>query len=136
MAKTYQPHKNNKYWLPHHLYMQTLYLIRDYDRLQREYHDLIDETAKSDGQPRASGPGDPTGKKAIKLESTAEKLRAVEQSSIMVPEEYRNHVMANVMYGSPFPRSNSSGRDIASKNTWSIHRCRFIYHVAERMRWI
>lgn len=129
MAKTYQPHKNNKYWLPNHLYMQTLYLIRDYDRLQREYQDMIDETAKSDGQPRASGPGDPTAKRAIRMESTAEKVRAVEQSSKMVPEEYRNHVMANVMYGSPYPGT-------ADKRTWSRHRCRFIFFVAEKMRWI
>lgn len=31
--RNYQPQKNNPYKLPHNLYMQMLYLVRDYNRL-------------------------------------------------------------------------------------------------------
>lgn len=128
--KIYQPQKNNPYILPRSIYNQTLWLIRDYDRLKREYHDIIDETPYNDGQPRGTNTSDPTAQKAIKLESVSERLKAIEQAEIQIPEEYRKHVLNNVLYGTRYPL------DYANKNTWSIYRCRFINFVAKNMKWI
>lgn len=127
--RNYQPQHKNPYILPHNLYMQTLYLIRDYDRLKREYVDSIEETPSKDGQPRGTRIPDPTASKAIQLENISQKLGAIERSLEMVPVEYRNHVLCKILYGTRYP-------DYASRNTWSMHRCRFIHNVAKRMQWL
>lgn len=127
--RNYQPKINNPYILPHNLYMQTLYLIRDYDRLKRQYKDILDETPHQDGQPRGGGISNPTEQKAVKLEAVYEKLTAIEKSEKQVPGEYRSHVLNNVMYGVRYP-------DFADRTTWSRHRCRFVYGVAKNMKWL
>ena len=127
--RNYQPQKTSPYILPHNLYMQVLYLIRDYDRLKKEYHDIIDETPFNDGQPRSGGITDTTAKKAVKIASISDKLASIEQSLILIPMEYRSHVFNNIVYGVIFP-------DYANRNTWSIYRCRFIHHVAKNMKWL
>ena len=40
--RDYQAVTNNPYLLPHHLYMRTLYIIRDYDRLKEKAEKLLD----------------------------------------------------------------------------------------------
>jgi hypothetical protein len=109
--------------------MQTLYLIRDYDRLKLEYTCLVDESPARDGQPRGNNISDPTGGVAVRMAETAERIKAVEASAALIPEEYRNYILSNVMYMNRLPY-------FADRSTWSRHRCKFIYYVAKNMKWI
>ena len=128
--KIYQPQKRNPYILPHNLYMQTLYLIRDYDRLKREHEDIINETPQpADGQPKGNGVSDTVAKKVQRAEPVYDKIRAIDNAQAQIPEEYRIHIIRNVMDGTRYPIT-------AGIATWSRQRCRFIYYVAKNMDWI
>ena len=44
--RNYQRTRNNPYLLPHHLYMRTLYIIRDYERLKQKAEEHEKEELK------------------------------------------------------------------------------------------
>jgi len=124
--RNYQRKKKNPYLLPHNAYMQTLYLIRDYERLKEEYSRLLSDTPlPMDGQPKGKGGiGRPVENKAIMLSSLSTKTDAVERAILAVPECYRKGVWENVMYGWRYP----IGADV---RTWQTYKQRFIYGVAK-----
>lgn len=129
IAKIYQPKKNNPYILPNEVYIQVIYLVRDYERLKEEYHEIVGQSPEpSDGQPRGSNLTDPTAKGGMLLATIANKLEAVEQSYIAVPEEYREGIMQNIVSYIPYP-------DTAHRNTWSRQKCKFLYNIAKKMFW-
>lgn len=119
-----------KYNLPQNVYLRTLYLIRDYDRLREEYTEILYRSPPPpDGQPGSRKVSDETAEKAIKMEAVARECRAVEQAIVCIPEEYRSGVVNNVMYRVPYP-------DTAGYATWSRHRRKFIQNVAQNMHYI
>lgn len=128
MAKVYQPMKNNKYYLPKNLYMRTVYLIRDYTRLQEEYEDMLGESFSGEGA-GGSTVSDPTPARAAKVYECARCIRAIAEALLILPEEYRNGVLENIVSGERYP-------DYAAASTWSRNRSRFIYEVARNMNWI
>lgn len=127
--RDYQREKNNPWHLPKHLYRQTLYLIRDYNRLKEDYTDTLEESHAQDGSGRSSKPGDPTGALACRLESMHDRIAAVEKAKQEIPEEYRQGVWQSIIYGTRYP-------DDAGRNTYSRWKAKFVWHVAKNMRWI
>lgn len=129
--RDYQPTKT-PYWLPRELYMMTLYLIRDYDRLRYEYEAQADRSPPPrDGQPRGTGTVDPTERAVLcMMSSRFDKLRAIEQAMLILPDEYRQAVFENVCHREPYPIQG------ASYATWRRWRQRYIYQVAKNMFWI
>jgi hypothetical protein len=133
--KIYQPQKNNPYKLPHNLYMQMVYLLRDYDRQIRELEELRYNIAHErpeieEGMPRGCGTSNPTQKKAFKIIAMSEELtdrcKAVEQALIEIPSEYRSGVMNNICYGCAYPYD-------AHYNTYRNWRRRLLYKIAENL---
>ena len=107
-------------------------MIRDYYRLNAEYNDRIDE-GMSPGSETPGGKnnktGDPTGMKAIKLSSIAERIRAVEKARLAIPYEYMDGVWEHIMYRSRFPGD-------ADRSTYTRWQQKFVYEVARNMHWI
>ena len=67
--------------LPHNIYMQVQYIIKDYDRLKREKLNILcGSSPPSDGMPRSSDVGNPTEQKALRLASIENELRAIDQA--------------------------------------------------------
>ena len=125
----YQRKKNNPYHLPHALYMQTIYTIRDYSRLRDQLDDRLGlKAVANDGQPHGSGKSDPTAQQAIDmLDSYASAVVGIIDSALMeIPEEYRRGVWNSIQTGERFP-------DDAHKNTYSRWRSRFIWIVAQNI---
>lgn len=128
--KEYQPKKNNRYHLPNNLYMRTLYLIRDYDRMKEVYVNLPWESPEPpDGQPRGGVGGKPTEVKGVRRAVLFAELEAIEQATMIIPEEYRKEVFLNVKNKEPYPI-------YANYSTWRRYRQKFIYQVAKNMNWI
>jgi len=123
--------KRGKYTLPREVYLQTLWQIRDYDRLCQKYAETVTESpAPSDGTPRAKGiTSDPTYQKAVKLEHIGRVILAIETARDMVPEEYRPGVWASVMYREPYPID-------ADRTTYGRWKSKFVYTVAEKLNFI
>lgn len=125
--RDYQPHKNNPYWLERTVYNRVLAVVRDYDRMVRDYNEILHETAAGDGQPGSNTPGDPVARKAERLDRLWEDIRAVEMALIRIPPEYREGVLRNIQYGG-WPVDVP-----AHLNTWSKWRRRFLYLVAKSL---
>lgn len=128
--RDYQAKKSNPYILPKPLYMQVLWLIRDYDRMNAEYHNIIDgRPGPPDGQPRGNGLGNSTEQKALKRADLWVKIEAIEQALNTIPEEYRKGIWNNIVYWYPYPID-------AAQRTYARYKQRFIYRIAEKLHWI
>lgn len=119
--------KKGKYILPRNLYLQTLYQIRDFNRLKEKAESIMTESqAPDDGQPKSKFPGDITASKAQRREMYLKKIKIIERSLLEVPEEYRNGVWENVMHKSPYPED-------ANRTTYGRYKSKFIYEVARAL---
>jgi hypothetical protein len=132
-VRDYQPKKNNPYLLPRNLYMQTVYMIRDYDRLKDEYREIFDESPPllddNTAVMKSRNITSLTEKKAIRLATASEKISAVDKALKQVPKEYHDGVFSNVKYGGWFPND-------AAVSTYRYWKQRFIYHTAQNMGFI
>ena len=114
--RNYQRKKDNPYKLPHNVYMQTLYMVKDYNRLKKESNELrfLEE--------------DPFEQMAeeseLRLRRIDLQLQAVDQALLQIPEEYRRGVWDNIVEAAPYPY-------IADSSTWSRWRQRFLYYIAK-----
>jgi hypothetical protein len=127
MAKEYQAKKNNPHLLPHNIYMQVLYVVRDYDRLKDEYASLDGYSAHPlSGTPRSGGLSNPTEDKGVRRAYIHGNLHAIEQALMRVPSEYRDGVMWNVTHRAHYPKD----ADAATYRRW---KQRFIYQVAKNL---
>lgn len=123
--KHYQPKKNNPYRLPHNVYMQCLYAIRDYERIRGEREEILYSSPSPDGQPRGSDTSDTTANKAVRLAELSRQCEDVEQALVRVPAEYRRGVMDNILYRCGYPND-------AGEATYWRWRYRFVYYVARK----
>jgi len=123
-------YKGKNPYIPHELFMQAVYLIKDYDRIKAEYDAIPEATSTSDGQPRGSGISDTTQRKALKREQLSHRIKAIDDAANLMPEEYRKHIINNIKYEINYPL------DYANKNTWTNWKKRFILGICERMYWI
>ena len=85
--KDYQPTKNNKYLLPTAVWNQTVWMIRDYDRMKEKADDVISlsSTLSGDGI-RGSGISDPTARMAEKREVYLHKVDLIDIKFIGNPK--------------------------------------------------
>ena len=125
MSRDYQRTRRNQWVLPHNLYRQTLYAIRDYPRIKEEYEDLLQGSrADIDGQPKGNNVGDPTASTAVKAEKLHNQIRAIDNAKKVIPPEYMQGVWNNILYGRPYPLD-------AGRATYARWKSRFIYEVAK-----
>ena len=123
--RDYQRVKNNKWILPTNLYRQTLYAIRDYDRLKEECEYMIQGRAiELDGLPHGSQIGDPTGETAAKIEKLHDRIEAIEAAKKAIPEEYIKGVWQNILYDAPFPLD-------AARSTYGLYKSKFVFEAAK-----
>lgn len=123
--RDYQRKRKNPWLLPQNLYRQTLFAIRDYNRVKEEYEHLIEGQAViMDGQPKGSDPGDPTAALAAKAERLHDQLKAVDDAKKVIPAEFMRGVWESIVYGAPYPRD-------AGTATYSRWKSRFVYEVAK-----
>lgn len=108
--------------------MQTLYAVKDYDRIKAEYIDIIAEGHCPDGTPNGNSPGDPTGQKAVRALSVSAEIEQIERALEELPLEYRKGVFDNIRYGG-WPVDPP-----AHYKTWLRWRQRFLFQVAKNKK--
>lgn len=127
--RDYQREKNNQWVLPHNLYRQTLWLIRDYGRLKEDYTDTLEESHAPEGGGHGSKPGDPTGALVCRLENMHDRIRAVEKAREEIPEEYFEGIWNQIVHNRRYP-------DDADRHTYGRWKARFVWLVAHYLKWI
>lgn len=126
MSKEYQ-RRTTKYILPGNLYMQTVYLIRDYHRMVEEAEAIIEESpAPPDGQPRGTAPSNPVEQKVMRRDKYLHIIEIIQEAKAEIPKEYRTGVWMNLMYTEPFPED-------ADRTTYGRYKSRFVYEVAKKI---
>ena len=125
--KEYQRTKNNKYLLPASVYNQTVWLIRDYQRMRDEAEALLGDSAKvMDGMPHGSPSPDGVVNKVIQRDKYLEKCKAIEEAFLSIPQEYRQGVSDSIMYRTRYPNN-------ADRRTYGRYKAKVIYLVAYRL---
>ena len=100
---------------------------RDYLRGLREREEVIEASAAPpDGQPRSTVPGDPTARKAVELTRRGLFVDKVNRALKVIPDQYRDDILAAAVYGVPYP-------DYASPRTYARHMRRFLDHLSSIM---
>lgn len=125
--RNYQPKLNNPYRLPHNVYMQCLYAVRDYDRVKSMMADTLYASPCPDGQPRGTETSDTTAAKAVRMAALSRQCEDVEQALIQIPSEYSRGIMNSILYGVRYPND-------AGEATYRRWRYRFMYEVAVRKK--
>lgn len=138
---TYQP--KSKYRLPHGLYMQVLWKIRDYERLKRErLNVLYGSGGTADGMPRGSDVGQPTEQKALKLAYIDSQMAAVDEACTWIRGEYSGRVVEDFNPLDAFEDYGYFNYSYVRKGdddlgpcirTWKYFRARLCYKVAENL---
>lgn len=116
--------------LPGHIYAQVTAIVKGYDIMRDEYDNMLQESpSPPDGQPRGPGTTDVTARNAARRADIKQKLEAVEQSILSIPEDYRQGVWDNAVYGIPYPET-------ADRTTYWRYKAKFFRRIAKRMCWI
>lgn len=119
--------RTGKYVLPRAVYLTTLWQIRDYYRMKEEAQAILDESPPPpDGMPKGTTVGDMVFNKAVRREQYISKTRAIEETLLIVPKEYRRGVWCNIMRGDPFPLD-------AHRGTYSEWKSKYIHAVAVKL---
>ena len=128
--RDYQPRQKNKYRLPIPVYHQTVWLIRDYDRICSELNDiLLASPDPPDGQPHGTNLSDEAFAKAKRRDQLVDKKNAIDNALARVPDDYRKGVWDNVQLRKSFPKD-------ADRTTYARHKSAFILDVAISMNFI
>lgn len=128
LSKEYQPKATREY-ISHNLWMQAIYMVRDYNRLINERDAVIDETPIASSGKGKGNISDPTASKVARIENISVKISAIDKAIKVLPEEYRVGIMNNIRYRTPYP-------DYAHVTTWSRYKTKFITQVIKNMNWI
>ncbi len=128
--RDYQPRKKNKYKLPTPVYHQTVWLIRDYERICEELGDiLLASPDPPDGMPSGHHLSEEVYTKVRRREQLLNKKTAIEDALGRIPDEYRRGVWENIQLRKAFPLD-------ADRSTYVRHKSRFIIDVALSMGFI
>lgn len=119
--------RKGKYILPRAVYLATIWQIRDYYRMKEEASAILDESPPPpDGMPKGTAIGDVVFSKAVRRAEYINKTRAIEETLLIVPKEYRRGVWCNIMRGDPYPMD-------ADRSTYTRWKSRYIYECAHRL---
>lgn len=133
--------------LPHNLYMQIQYMLKDYDRLQKEREDLLYASPPPpDGMPHAEHTkGDPTGRRAIRLAAINAQLAAFDEAMAQVNERYQSRVHTrfdplsaywNYEYFNYVFLRRDAGDSGPSRRQWNYYKTLLSRLVAEQLHMV
>jgi len=98
--------------------------------MKDEYHEILHSSAavtlSHTGSQRSGKKSSSTERTAIRLSSMGSDMKAVEQALILIPEEYRDGVMDNLVYGLRYPGD-------AGRSTYWRWKQKFMYSVAKNL---
>lgn len=116
--------------LPSYVYAQVIAIVRGYEDMRLEYDRMLEKSARPpDGQPKGTGVSGGISGQAIRRADISQKLEAIEQSLVKIPEEYRQGVWDNALYATPYPRG-------ADRTTYWRYKAKFFRDIARKMNWI
>ena len=145
MPRNYRP-KQIERLLPHNVYMQVIYIIKDYHRMRQERQNILFSTQSHDGQPRGSQTSDTTAAKAVKLAALADRIdgvdRAIHDTNALYADKVKRDDVeqfdaldAFADYGTfCYMLYNPAQETQPAYRTWNRFKSAFAYKVAENLK--
>lgn len=128
MSRDYQRKINNRYKLPKAIYHQTLWIIRDYERIKRQLENTL-SCSKSNNDINSyiqtNFVGNPVLNEIIKRDKYFNYVKIIEESLDIIPIEYQKGVWDNITKYKAYPLD-------ADRSTYGRYKSKFIHEVAER----
>lgn len=126
--KHYQ--RGGKYILPGNVYVMTIYMIRDYQRMKDEADAILHRSpAPPDGMPKGTAQVNGVERAAERRETYLRTIRIIDDAMNLIPEEYRKGIWENIQKAKPFPKD-------AARSTYGMWKSRAINHVAKEINFL
>ena len=130
LSREWQQTRFKKYVLPDAVYYQSLWAVRDLERMEERIKELSDtRDAMERSGSLVQEPGisygirrTPTENAAIERAMLEERVRGIHAAISHIPDGYRSYVLSNIIM-------KNSGKTFPNK-VWRIWKQRFLYDVA------
>ena len=128
MSREWQQTKYKEYVMPDAVYYQSVWAVRDLERMENRLAELEQEEiagGRSIVSDRTSNfvLYRPTEEKAVERAVLRERIRGIHAALSMVPEEYRSFILSNLIL-------KNTGKAFPNK-LWRYWKQRFLYTVAK-----
>lgn len=128
LSRDYQRKINNRYKLPKAIYHQTLWIIRDYERVKRQLENALNcSNSNKDINSfiQTNRTSNPILNEVIKRDKYFNYVKIIEKSLNVIPTEYQKGVWDNITKYKAYPLN-------ADRSTYGRYKSKFIHEVAER----
>lgn len=130
MAREWQQTKFKEYVMPDPVYYQSLWAVRDLERMEARLEELRREKKNYGGSfiCESRSPSllsRPTEKHALEMAVLEERINAIKDALSIVPESYRAFVLSNIIL-------KTSGKGYPNK-LWKVWKQRFLFQVAKNL---
>lgn len=128
LSRDYQRKINNRYKLPKAIYHQTLWIIRDYERVKRQLENTLNcSNSNKDINSfiQTNRTSNPVLNEVIKRDKYFNYVKIIEKSLNVIPTEYQKGVWDNITKYKAYPLN-------ADRSTYGRYKSKFIHEVAER----
>lgn len=128
LSRDYQRKINNRYKLPKAIYHQTLWIIRDYERVKRQLENTLNcSNSNKDINSfiQTNRTSNPVLNEVIKRDKYFNYVKIIEKSLNVIPTEYQEGVWDNITKYKAYPLN-------ADRSTYGRYKSKFIHEVAER----
>jgi len=146
MPREYQL-KRSGYTLPHNVYMQVNYILRDYERMRNEREVILHSGARDEyaGPNRTNVTGDPTGRRGVWLAALSARVEGIDRAVHDVNAgygdrikrqdiEYFDSLGAFVDFGLfRYLLYNPETDREPCRRTWQNFKSELAYHVAKNL---
>ena len=130
--REWQQTKFKDYVMPHAVDYQSIWAVRDLERMANRVAELNSQISSgkyggsivSDGQ-RNYSQIRPTENRVVEKVVLEGRIQAIRRALNIVPEQYRNCVMDNIVH--------HTKADGYSSRIWKIWKQRFLFHVAKNL---
>lgn len=128
LSRDYQRKINNRYKLPKAIYHQTLWIIRDYERVKKQLENTLNcSNSNKDINSfiQTNRTSNPVLNEVIKRDKYFNYVKIIEKSLNVIPTEYQKGVWDNITKYKAYPLD-------ADRSTYGRYKSKFIHEVAER----
>lgn len=133
MSREWQQMKYQAYVLPHAVYYQSIWAVRDLERMENRLKELNTESNRGGASIVSDSASNfvlrrPTEELALEKAVLEERINGIRAALDTVPEFYRSFILSNIIL-------KNSGKAFPSK-LWKYWKQRFIYTVAKNLQMI
>ncbi len=134
MSREWQQTKMQEYIMPNAVYYQSIWAVRDYERMIEQMKRLESKCDQAQGMSIVSDSANsyvirrPSEDRALEIAVMKERVEGIKAALLKVPIEYRSCIISNIVNKNP-------GYTFPNK-VWRMWKQRFLYDVAKNLSMI